>query len=207
MIVPFDKIYVISYIRNVNKQNKMKKYLNNIWNVDFDFIYGIDTNNLKYIFDFPKIHLMTENNKELYNIGHISGTLAHYTAIQHALLNKFNSCLVIEDDAIFTDDLEYIQYCFDNIPKDANCCRFGLTWRDNDRVKNFDGFWVKNEICWGTQCYSINNKKAMEYYLNQIQNEFTTCDEPFLFMKNTYSLNRIICKDTVAKNILVNFLK
>ena len=41
MNISFDKIYVISYVRNVQKQQKIKEYLNNIWNIDFEFIYGL----------------------------------------------------------------------------------------------------------------------------------------------------------------------
>ena len=196
MILPFDYVYVISYIRNVEKQNKIKEYLNNVWRINFDFIYGVDTNDFSNIFIFNNIELMNQKeNTEKYNIGHISGTFAHYTAIQHALLHNFNSCLVIEDDAIFTDNLDYIQYCFNNMPEDANCCRFGLTHRDYDKIVN-EGFWVKNETCcYGAQCYSMNNQDAMKYYLNQIRKRFVTADEPHLFMKNVYSLKEIICKD------------
>ena len=40
MILPFDKVYVISYIKNISKQNIIKEYLNNVWKINFDFVYG-----------------------------------------------------------------------------------------------------------------------------------------------------------------------
>lgn len=196
MNIPFDIIYVISYVGNIDKQQKIKEYLNNIWQINFEFIYGIDSNNLINIFNIRNIHFVKENDK--YDIGHISCAIAHYTAIQHAYLHNYNSCLIIEDDAIFTEDLNYIEYCFNNIPKDADICRFGLTWRE-DKLDNYSNFWIYNEPCVGAQCYSINNKKTMNEYINNMNNYFREADDNSLINNaKIYQLKKLIAKDPAS---------
>lgn len=196
MKIPFDKVYVISYIKNIEKQHIIKNYLNNVWNVNFQFIYGIDTNNLINIFDLNKINFIGDNEDITYDIGHISCAIAHYSAIQHAYENNYNSCLIIEDDAIFTDNLEYIQYCFNNIPKDADSCRFGLTCRNEYDINKYNSFWILNELYVGAQCYSINNRETMKQYLSKMNEHFKEADDNSLLLnKNVYQLKTLICKD------------
>lgn len=196
MNIPFDKIYVISFIKNIEKQNKIKNYLNNVWKINFDFIYGIDTNNLINIFNLKNIHFIGDNEDIKYDIGHISCGIAHYTAIQHAYENNYNSCLIIEDDPIFTKNLEYIQYCFNNIPLDADSCRFGLTWRNNDIINKYNDLWILNELYVGTQCYSINNRETMFQYITEMNNKFRESDNNYLLHnKNVYQLKTLICVD------------
>ena len=200
MNISFDKIYVISYVRNVQKQQKIKEYLNNIWNIDFEFIYGFDANELINIFNLNNIHFIYDNNNELsYNIGHISCAVAHYTAIQHAYVNKYNSCLIIEDDTLFTDDLNYIEYCFNNMPDDADGCRFALTWRNMNNIDNYNSFWIIDECYCGAQCYSINNREKMLHYINNMHIKFREADDNSLLEgKKIYQLKTLIGKDPAS---------
>lgn len=199
MNIPFDKIYVISYVCNIQKQQKIKAYLNDVWGVDFEFIYGIDTNSLINIFNYKDIEFFIKNSTHdefKYNIGHISCGITHYTAIQHAYESNYNSCLIIEDDAIFTNNTEYIKYCFNCMPNDADSCRFGLTWRDEKVINKYNEFWIKNECYCGAQCYSIHNRETMLQYLNEMNLKFREADDNSLLdNKNVYQLKTLICKD------------
>lgn len=200
MNIPFDKIYVISYVCNIQKQQRIKEYLNNIWKVDFEFIYGIDTNSLINIINYKNIDFIDRDKNEfVYDIGHISCGIAHYTAIQHAYKHTYNSCLIIEDDTIFTDDLDYIEYCFNNMPKNADSCRFALTGNNYPLLNESNDFWVKDTFYVGAQCYSINNKDTMYQYINEMNIKFREADDNYLLHdKNVYVLKTLIGKDPAA---------
>lgn len=206
MKIPFDKIYVISYIKNINKQHEIKTYLNKIWNVDFDFIYGIDVIGLENIFNLNKIHFYGNNpNLQDYDKGHISCGIAHYTAIEHAYVNNYNSCLIIEDDTCFIDDLKYIEYCFNHTPKDADSCRFALTNRNIDIIDKYNDFWILNESFIGAQCYSINNRLMMKQYIQCMNDFFREADDyTFFENKKVYQLKRLIGYDPYS---ILNFYK
>lgn len=198
MKIPFDKVYVISYVKNNERQEIVKNYFNNVWNIEFEFIYGIDANSLINIINYDNIKFVTENTHDLfkYRIGYVSSTIAHYTAVQHAYEHNYNSCLIIEDDAIFTNDLDYIQYCFDNIPQDADSCRFGLTWRDQGVIDKLNDFWILDEDYVGGQCYSLNNRETMLTFMYRMSIDFMEADDMRLLKnKNVYQLKTLICND------------
>lgn len=198
MEIPFDKVYIVSFVKNIDKQNRIKSFLDNL-NIQYEFIYGIDTNSLLDIINYQTIEFINKNKHDefTYNIGHISCGIAHYTAIQHAYESNYNKILIIEDDAIFTSDINYIEYCFNNMPKDADSCRFGLTWRNNDEIIRISNdFWIKNRSYVGTQCYSINNRETMLQFLTEMNLHFRESDDNYLLHdKNVYQLKTLICKD------------
>lgn len=86
----FDKVYVISFVKNTNKQKQIQKFLKKL-KIKFEFIYGIDSVQLQHIFNINNIHFMNDNTNEYnYNLSHISCNIA----IIICIFNIFNMIFI-----------------------------------------------------------------------------------------------------------------
>ena len=132
MKIPFDKVYCISYCRNIEKQNNMRKLMKYL-GINFEFIYGADYTNLEILkhkdFLFFKDWDDDQSYKDKFNFRNythfIGASYDHYTAVLHAYESGANSVLIMEDDCAFINDMSYIEWAFNNYPKDADIVKFG----------------------------------------------------------------------------------
>ena len=132
----FDKIYVISFVKNNERREKIKKQFDILNISNYEFIYGIDMYSMKeFLYDHSKHNIY--NNSIEYNIHGISCGLAHFTALQHAQVNEYNKILICEDDIQFINDLEYIEQMFNQYPKNVDIIKFNSTLF-------IDGLFVKS---------------------------------------------------------------
>ena len=204
MKIGFDRVYCISYCRNIEKQNnihKVMKYLG----INFEFIYGADYTNLeilkhkdfKFIDSWETFFKKCGNNFKYYT--HFLGaSYDHYTAVIHAYESGANSVLIMEDDCGFINDTSYIQWALNNYPKDADIIRFGYHTLNNlNKFKTGNFLKLTNidediKYC-GSQLYGICNRETIKEYINIQQNNFQCVDSiPIsLLIKNKILYNLV----------------
>lgn len=99
----FDKIYVITLRRSLDRHEKINRQLKEI---DFEYFYGTDKLNLTMegvirdnVYDPVKARKMHRNNKTM-NLGQVGCALSHRTLYQHILNKGYERVLIMEDDLV-----------------------------------------------------------------------------------------------------------
>lgn len=202
----FDKIYIISYVKNVDRRRYMSYVFDNVLHIDnYEFIYGIDIFSLKnIIYDETKHNYYDDEN---YNIHGLSCGIAHLTALQHAQANNFNKILICEDDIKFINDLNYIEYVFNNHPDDADIIKFNTTlFIDINQIdKNLivNDLYYSQILFWyaGATCYGIYNKETINSLIDSYINKSIIADweDKFNSSFKIYSLIKMICIEPSQK--------
>ena len=223
MKIPFDKVYCISYCRNIEKQNNMCKIMKYL-GINFEFIYGADYTNLEILkhkdFLFFKDWDDDQSYKDKFNFRNythfIGASYDHYTAVLHAYESGANSVLIMEDDCTFINDVSYIEWAFNNYPKDADAIKFGYVSRSDSLqfvknkidIKKINKSFIKQNndlmICFaGCQLYCICNRNTMKKYIDLQQSNFMCCDNVFEQMSNIvfYGLFKPIGIDFIGNKI------
>ena len=199
MKIPFDKVYCISYCRNIERQNNSRKIMKYL-GIKFEFIYGADYNNLN-ILKHKDFHFLSidENEEEKFKKENFKGythfigaSYDHYTAMINAYESEANSVLIMEDDCTFINDLSYIEYGFNNYPKDADYVMFGYADSTHLNSKDFEKtiksvnrkfIHLHNDYgisFAGSQLYGICNRKTIKEYIDIQKNHFQSVDNiPF----------------------------
>lgn len=199
----FDKIYVLSLVTNKLRQEFIKQQFEDL-NIDFEFIYGIDYNNIvKNIKDesikYPNVwptHAITKP-------GDFGCTAAHYQAVLQAYEFGYNNVLIIEDDICFIKDKNLLYECLNNIPKDGEF----ITW-DPRFIYQYDNKHVTDEIISsnslyiklsdkydgliGGLMYAIMNKESMTLYLDNQRNKLSMSDHVLGFFRQP-KVKRYLC--------------
>ena len=167
----FEKIYVVSLITNRDRQEFVKKQLDNL-NLEFEFIYAPDFSNFKNV-QWPDI-----NNFQIADDikpNNFSCTLGHYEAVMQAYYLGYNNVLILEDDICFNKDASLIEDMLNNIPKDADFVTYdfrGVPPQEeefkNIIKNNLDNKYAKLEYerFYGGMMYGIMNKQTLELYIN-----------------------------------------
>ena len=210
MKIGFDKVYCISYCRNIEKQKNVRKVMKYL-GIDFEFIYGADFSNFKILkhkdFEFRNGPNDLKEEKFKYFTHFIAASYDHYTAVIHAYESGANSVLIFEDDCKFINDIDYINYYLNNYPNDAEFIKFGYhNWcylKEKEDIINA----IKNNIHYvrnstkdlsldfvGSQMYGLCNKTVMERYINAQENDFSCCDGQH-FQFKCYGLVKPIAVD------------
>lgn len=212
MNIPFDKIYVISFVKNINRRNLIRKQFDILNISNYEFIYGIDIYSLKDLLYDSNKHSIYGTDCIDYNIHGISCGLAHFTALQHAQLNNYNKILICEDDILFINDLEYIKQMLNQYPKDADIVKFNSTLFSN--INDFQNeviekYYMKGWIGSGATCYGIYNKQTINkmidayIYKSIIADSYEIIDPNY----NLYSLVKMICIVPEQKMIYYTYHK
>ena len=223
----FDKIYVISLVSNKERQEFIKYQMNEL-GLEFEFIYGIDFDNLSFDknqnnIEYPDLckEQFNLNNNRMY-----SCTIAHYQAVLQAYEFGYNNILIIEDDICFIKDKNLIEYYLNNIPKDADFITYAPRFIDLDEIKSFINIIENNKnnkyIEIPNDYYTLNggmmigimNRKTMELYLNSQRSMFNTSDWVNGIFRNSqikrYTIYECICLDQyhiVKYNNDINLIK
>jgi GR25 family glycosyltransferase involved in LPS biosynthesis len=222
MNIPFDKAYCVSYCRNIEKQNNMRKLMKYL-GIQFEFIYGADYNNLN-ILKHKDFHFLTMDQKQEDSFKEenfkgythfIGASYDHYTAVLHAYESGANSVLILEDDCTYINDLSYINWALNNYPKDADYVMFGYAdsnhfHKDEVDIKDIKEKFIllRNNIgvsIAGSQLYGLCNRKIMKEYIDLQANKFQSVDNvPFRLAdkgKKIYLLVKPIGIDLISIEI------
>jgi len=171
----FDKIYCINLDRRTDRWIDAQKEINkHSLNVDrFSGINGNPNNN-------EKLNGATD--------GDIGCTLSHYNVIKDAKENDFNQILVLEDDVIFSENLnekfgEYLKF----LPSDWDMIYFGGNHNKHmgNKINFLNDKIIRLNETYGIHCVAINNsvydlilnvvsemKKPIDVYYADIQKSY-----------------------------------
>lgn len=183
----FDKVYVISYVKNIEKQIKIKSVLNKLNISNFEYIYGIDMHisniceTLIYDERDGKTFIINDNIPESYCSHAISCGIAHLTALQHAYYSGLENCLIIEDDVLLYKNLEYVNNVLYNYPKNADVVQFGYILWENEFNKKYDDYFNIGMWHAGAQAYAICNRNALKKIIDKYLQIFYEADNYNLF--------------------------
>ena len=208
MKTKFDKIYCITVNRNIERQNNIKHVLNDVYKLDFEFIYAFPFDAVTYssIFDNPNSIPYCRYNEDKdkicveYDSGKfLSSTIATYNAVLKAYKEGANSVLILEDDICLYKDNDFIEKYFNSIPDDADIVRFGFNLCLDEFYTNilindingkkfikFDKFFVYTS---GAQMYAFMNRNTMKICYESIEKTLTGTDYIYnIFERNNFNL-------------------
>ena len=184
MQIGFDQIYCVSYCRNIAKQQNIRRVMGYL-GLKFDFIYGADYTNLHVLKDVD-FKGGPGNDKEFlkdnwrYFTHFIGASYDHYTAVIRAYESGANSVLIMEDDCVFINDIQYINYHLSNYPRGKDIIKFGVhnLTAIQDMPKNT---YVKLDLEHypGAQLYGLCNRDVMRRYIEWQSSNFVCCDYLF----------------------------
>ena len=148
----FDKVYIISYIKNVYKQKKQLYLLDKI---------GFKNVEIKYSINIPDTIIKDPGN--LLNIKDVCASFTHYNTIKEAYELGYNKILIIEDDCIWMKDIEKIHNYIIKNESDKN--NYDLIFYSYILENNVD----KSGISIGCQnCYSLS-RAGMKFYIDNYE--------------------------------------
>ena len=143
----FDKIYVISYIKNYDKREKIKKELKRIGIIDYEFAYSYDTTII--------------NNPNNIDYKKLSVSFTHYDIIKKSYELNYNHILIIEDDVMFLlneNEIHNLIEYNENLNYDINYYDYQYRLTDSDDTIQI----------FLTSCYSLN-RQGMLFYINNFE--------------------------------------
>lgn len=131
----FDKIYVITLKRAVERQEKVNNHLKG---VDFEYFYGIDKQDLdlddlqaRFIYSPTKAKKMHRNGKGMI-LGHIACSLSHRELYKKILESGHEKVLIMEDDFVPNHTfLNSLQPMIDDIPNNWELIYWGYYFNEN----------------------------------------------------------------------------
>ena len=173
----FDKII---YINLEHRKDRKKELLSELKKLN------VDKKKIKRI----PAHYYTFN-------GHIGCVLSHIDALEYALKNEFEKVLILEDDATFIDNVEfinsYIQFFFHTV-KDWDVFLLGGKIYKREKTKYPYIYRVTNSIC--AHAYLIN-KTYIPTLLKEFKRAFNGLEKIHYFFdkkNNTFALDRAWAK-------------
>jgi GR25 family glycosyltransferase involved in LPS biosynthesis len=151
----FDQIYVINCKDSHVRRNQMIKQFEerNIKNYTiFDAVLHSTINkqqmidNKLYAYPGNKFYCCTSKctcggeGHEIM-ITHIAAYLSHCNVYKDIIKNNYNTCLILEDDCLFTEESKLIEQCINYAPNDWNILYLG----NSQYINNDNSFDICNE--------------------------------------------------------------
>lgn len=104
----FDKVIVLTTTHDSCK-DRIERFKSRSKNLEYEFFYGTHAADMD-------INYYRENGCEPITDGQISCAVNHLNLYQYILDNDISNCLILEDDAVITEDHEYIEKCLSSVP-------------------------------------------------------------------------------------------
>lgn len=226
MTLPFDKIYCIHLAESKDRYNNLMNQFTKLniqdqvdiwWTCKRD-ISKVIGNELKTLHTSYYDKLLKQN-EDIYS-GVFNCSFEHYTIVKQAYLRGFQSILIMEDDIIFHEDLDYINQIFNKIPNDYDVIKFynafsNGVWFSTNFVIQSDitqpiNYILCNDDCFynSTLCYALS-KRGMKLLLDEYDKNFVPSDIALNNIKsfdlNYYVLDRNIlcCPNNKIKSQIV----
>ena len=178
-----DHIYIVDYI-------KTNKSVSKNFNSELKRV-GIDRNDQSFVTTFININTPIYQNlfNNFFNNSSwciteytyaVDVTLAHYYCMKLAQANNYNKILILENDAIFYNDSNTIEYILNNAIDAFNynmidlflggsgCIGINGSNIDYSDTNIYTDINYKNHCCFGAT-FNIYNKKAYNYFIDFIE--------------------------------------
>lgn len=199
----FDKIYVINLSYSVERKKSMIEQFEKYGIKNYIFIEATDKNTLNFdelvkkkIWSNPYICPLdcTCEGTGQHDVGNgnIALSISHYRIYCDIIEKEYNKCLILEDDCIFSNEINNFNDIINNIPEDWELLYLGNSKFIHDSTTSEIGnsYFLR---CLGVPCthmYAITNNSAK------------------LLVKNIFpikaSIDGFLHRFIIAKNILKN---
>lgn len=175
----FDKIFIINLKKDIDKKNKVLKYLQllNIRNYEFiEAVNGYDQDIIEEYNKLSKKGLITlwekkHKKKHLSNSKELGCLLSHLRILEVAKKRDYKRWLHLEDDVIMHKGITHLfPLCMKNIPNDWDIIYFGSTqayWRSNN-LEVVNKFIYKANISCGTFAFAVS-KTNIDFIINRFK--------------------------------------
>lgn len=184
-----DTFYCISATSNVEKRQRIINQCNK-FNVKYQFVYGVDYKFFDKIVDNELLYAKNPNDYHEYACKHFSCDLAHYTTILAAYHDGLERLIIIEDDAQFCKDFEYLERCIEDVPEDADILKIGFSYSDT-HLNHFDdlkGVYIPDIYSISTVGYMINNRETMKSIIDTYAEKIVQADSSDIFDVAKYKI-------------------
>ena len=163
----FDRIYIISFVKNYSDRERIVNELNNLGITKFEFIYTYDIS--ENVIKFP--HNLSAK--------HFSVSFTHYNLLKTCKELGLNRILVFEDDVHFLIDKQvFINNVLDGINQDLDIILYDYMRCNGDNMS----------YAYLLQSGYAVNQKGMEFYIKNFENSQYIIDNYLYFYVNTTEL-------------------
>lgn len=165
-----DKIYIINLKKNVRRKYLIYQQFVLFGLSNFLFIDAVNSHDKKYD---KMYHDITKNLdktfiKDNFQRGALGCLLSHKKCIEHAIDNKYNSILILEDDSLFRFNLDHIDSLINNkkLPENWDFVFLGKKEGRNDKRFNPKGLkckyingeiYIPGDFTWASHAWLIKN--------------------------------------------------
>ena len=190
IMLNIDKIYICHWSKLSNRKEKLIEHLSTLGISDYEWVEVYDKDNwnlIEIVKQYTKIFEADENGR-LHKISEISLLLKHCWILKDAY-KKYKSVLVLEDDAILTNDfINRFNNYKSQLPEDwdlawvGTCCGLHAGIVNNQNVYRMNGSRCTHSF--------IISQKCIEKVVDSIE-EFAKYPSDFFYNKliNKFNLN------------------
>lgn len=208
MKLPFDKIYCLHLSDNTNRYTHMINEFKRLGiesQVDFWWTCKrpISTKIGNYLTELHTDFLdnIYNTNNRVYG-GVFNCAFEHYTIIKTSYERGFNSILIIEDDIKFINNINLIEWTFNNLPDNYCCVKFYgsvYIWMqqpyyifDYNKQQDFSNKNFTNK-CYSTALYCLD-RTGMKKYIDAFDKQIRPADMIFEdFLSDIYYVKQPLC--------------
>ena len=191
MNIPFDKIYVLNYVKATERKERLLSNIHNclgvIDKVDLRICDTLPMCMVEHSKDIlhseyynKRVH--EQNNMYIYNNA-LSSALNHFFVINSSYELGYENILVLEDDTLFVNDSNLIEYTFNNLPINYGICKYYF--------QCYNCFGWHSDYSYITNNFFEQNDKIQEYSRVNFTNKQSGA--------NMYSLDRTGMKMLIDK--------
>lgn len=164
----FDHIYYINLDRRPDRRAAMEKQLQK-WHLSATRIAAVDGNTLKWTASYG-IEGIYWNPRSL------GYCMSYRKALQDALDKGYEKILVLDDDAVFTDNfVEVLTHAYKSLPKKWNMLYFGANHGENVPTEMLGGNLMRLKCSYSSHAI-ILHRRSYEHFLQFLENPYGPLD-------------------------------
>lgn len=177
----FDRIVCINLCDRIEKKEYMNSQFKRL-NIDCEFYSAVPLG-----FSYKIGESITSTKKGYFNYkkqpNEVGCSLSHYYNIKKAYMEGINKLFIFEDDCIFINNFDEIfKEYYNNIPVNYDAFMlYNYMEESNNNYVSVNNYWKNMNKCWSAISYSLN-RRAMEFYIDYMDNYFCIADLPIYKM-------------------------
>lgn len=181
----FDKIYIITYVKNIDKRENICKELKRIGINDYEFAYSYNTSVI--------------NNPNNIDNNVLSISFTHYDIIKKSYELGMEHILIFEDDVMFLKNVSEIHDLIkynENLNYDINFYDYQYRLTDDDKIIQI----------FLASAYSLN-RQGMKFFISNFESSSFVIDGYITLYKNDYHTIPNIPIYYMDKNYHINIIE
>jgi len=183
----YDKVYCISLKRRQDRRESFDSEVKKYDLGSYEFFEAIDGKSLR-----------REDYIERIPLGNIGLTMTTIKLLKKAIRKKYSTILLMEDDCIFTDEINNIQEYIDLVPENWDMLYFGgnhYGWHEHFRINEKILNIKKTHMA---HCIAIKSN-MFKILINELQKFETENDNVYMKIQQNYGVYCVF--PSIAKQI------